>query len=171
MFDAKKIKGNIWLRPAKGGEKFEALNGNTYTLEVGMTAIGDDTGVLSLAGIMGGASSACDAATTDVFIESALFDAARTARTGRTLQISSDARYRFERGVDPAFTIPGAELAVQLVVEFCGSKETVVAELEIAGKVPETARVIMLDTGKCLRHAGVDVPAAEQEKILASLGL
>jgi phenylalanyl-tRNA synthetase beta chain len=170
VFDAKKIKGNLWVRPAKGGEKFAALNGNNYTLEKGMTAIGDDTGVLSLAGIMGGASSACDDATTEVFIESALFDPARTARTGRALQIPSDARYRFERGVDPAFTIPGAELATKLVLDLCGTKETVVAELEIAGKVPETARTIELDGKKCLSLAGVDVPEKEQEKILVALG-
>jgi phenylalanyl-tRNA synthetase beta chain len=170
VFDAKKIKGNLWVRPARGGEKLAALNGNTYTLEAGMTAIGDDTGVLSLAGIMGGAGSACDDKTTDVLIESALFDPARTARTGRALQISSDARYRFERGVDPLFTVPGAELATKLVIEFCGMPETVVSELEIAGKVPDAAREIILDTKKCLRHAGVDVPVPEQEKILAALG-
>ena len=170
VFDAKKIKGNLWIRPAKGGEKLAALNGNSYTLEKGMTVIGDDTGVLSLAGIMGGKSSSCDENTKNVFIESALFDPIRTARTGRTLQIISDARYRFERGVDPAFTIPGMELATQLVVEFCGGKETVVSNLEIAGKVPETARVITLDAKKCLKHAGVDVPEKEQEKILTALG-
>jgi phenylalanyl-tRNA synthetase beta chain len=170
VFDAAKIKGNLWVRPAKGGEKFAALNGNNYVLEAGMTAIGDDTGVLSLAGIMGGASSACSAETTDVFIESALFDPGRTARTGRAFQIPSDARYRFERGVDPAFTIPGAEYAVQLVLELCGTKESAVAEAEIAGKVPEASNVIAFDTAKCKKHVGVDVPAAEQEKILSALG-
>lgn len=170
VFDAKKIKGHLWVRPAKGGEKFTALNGKDYVMESGMTIIGDDTGMLSLAGIMGGLSSSCDENTTDVLIESALFDPARTAKSGRALQISSDARYRFERGVDPAFTISGAELATKLVLEFCGTPQTEVCELEIAGAVPDHTRTIKLDPKKCLRHVGVDVPEAEQEKILTSLG-
>jgi phenylalanyl-tRNA synthetase beta chain len=170
VFDAKKIKGNLWVRPAKGGESFKALNGKDYKLDAGMTAIGDDTGVLSLAGIMGGASSACDETTTDVFIESALFDPVRTAHTGRALQISSDARYRFERGVDPAFTVPGLELATQYVIEFCGTPETIVSENEIANFLFEHERLVALDPKKCLRLAGVDVPMPEQEKILVALG-
>lgn len=170
VFDAKKIKGNLWVRAAKGGEKLTALNGKEYVAETGMTLIGDDTGALSLAGIMGGVSSSCDENTTDVFIESALFDPARTAQTGRALQISSDARYRFERGVDPAFTIPGAELATELVLEFCGTPQSQVFDLEIAGVVPDHKRTIMLDPVKCKRHAGFDVVVAEQEKILTSLG-
>lgn len=170
VFDAKKVKGNIWVRPAHGGEKFAALNGKDYVVEAGMTIIGDDSGMISLAGIMGGAGTSCDDKTADVFIESALFDPARTAQTGRALQISSDARYRFERGVDPAFTILGAELATKLVLEFCGTPDTQVCDLEIAGTVPDHTRTYMLDPTKCLRHAGVDVPQAEQQKILTSLG-
>lgn len=170
VFDANKIKGNLWVRPAKGGEKFTALNGNTYTLEPGMTAIGDDAGTLSLAGIMGGKSSAVDENTTEVFIESALFDPARTARTGRALQISSDARYRFERGVDPLFAIPGAEMATKLVLELCGTPETVISNLEVAGKVFERERPILFDPKKCAQLTGVDVKEAEQEKILSLLG-
>ena len=170
VFDAKKVKGAMWMRLAKGGETLKALNGKDYTLEKGMTAIGDDTGVLSIAGIMGGESSSVDEHTTEVFIESACFDPGRTARTGRTLQVSSDARYRFERGIDPAFTIPGTELATQLVLDLCGTSETVVSNLEIAGAVPDTKREITLDAKKALKHVGVDVPDAEQEKILTSLG-
>ncbi len=170
VFDAKKLKGNLWARPAKGGETFAALNGKDYELQQGMTAIGDDTGVLSLAGIMGGISSSCDENTTDVFIESAYFDPARTAQTGRALQLTSDARYRFERGIDPASTISGAELATQLVLDFCGTPETVVSNLEISGAVPDHTRVITLDPTKCQRQVGMDVPQTEQEKILSSLG-
>jgi phenylalanyl-tRNA synthetase beta chain len=170
VFDAAKVKGNLWVRPAKGGESLEALNGKTYTLESGMTAIGDDTGTLSLAGIIGGISSSCDETTTSVFIESAYFDPARTAQTGRTLQIASDARYRFERGVDPAFVIPGAELAAQMVLDFCGMKETIVSELFIAGAVPDAKRTIAYDPSKCQSLIGVDVPADEQIKILTALG-
>jgi phenylalanyl-tRNA synthetase beta chain len=86
------------------------------------------------------------------------------------LQISSDARYRFERGIDPAFTVPGAELATKLVLELCGTSETIVSSLEVAGKVPASERIIILDPKKCLKHTGVDVSESEQEKILAALG-
>jgi len=86
-----------------------------------MTAIGDDTGFLSLAGIVGGVTSGCESDTVDVMIESAYFDPSRTAQTGRALGVTSDARYRFERGVDPAFVIPGADLAAQMIVDLCGT--------------------------------------------------
>jgi phenylalanyl-tRNA synthetase beta chain len=171
VFDANKIKGNLWVRPAKGDETFDALNGKTYKLEAGMTAIGDDTGhVLSLAGIMGGASTSCDENTTDVFIEAALFDPVRTALTGRALQVSSDARYRFERGVDPTFTVPGMELATKLMLQLCGTPQTVVSKVEVAGTVPAPAAAITLDLKKCRKHTGVDVSATEQEEILSRLG-
>jgi len=170
VFDAKKIKGNLRVYPAQGGESLDALNGKSYTLEAGMTVIGDDTGVLSLGGIMGGISSSCSAETTEVFIESAYFDPLRTALTGRALQLSSDARYRFERGVDPLFTAPGAELATKLVLELCGTKETIVSNLEIAGTVTARTDAIKLDVKKCLKHTGVDVPEAEQTEILKKLG-
>ena len=170
VFDAIKVKGNLWVRPAKGGEKLDALNGKTYTLEKGMTAIGDDTGVLSLAGIMGGVSSSCEESTTEVFIESAVFDPVRTAMTGRALQVTSDARYRFERGIDPLFAVPGAEIATKLVLELCGTPETVISNLEITGEVFVQENVIELDVKKCLKHTGVDVSETEQEEILSKLG-
>lgn len=170
VFDAKKIKGNLWVRPAKGGETLDALNGKTYTLEKGMTIIGDDTGVLSLAGIVGGTASACDETTTDVFIEAAYFDPVRTALTGRALQLSSDARYRFERGVDPLFTVGGAERATKLILDLCGTTETVVGDMEIAGAAPAGKNPIRFDLGKCLKHTGIDVPADEQADILQRLG-
>lgn len=170
VFDAKKISGDLWVRPAKGGESFLALNGKTYAAEKDMTLIGDDSGFLSLGGIMGGESSSCDEHTTDIFIESAYFDPIRTAKTGRALQVISDARYRFERGIDPQFTQPGAELATRLVLELCGTPETIVSELVIAGAAPSFDRTIILDPAKCKKHTGVEVPAAEQEKILTGLG-
>ncbi len=170
VFDAKKIKGNLWIRPAQGGESFEALNGKIYTLSEGMTAIGDDTGVLSLGGIMGGSSTACDENTTDVFIEAAYFDPLRIALTGRALQLTSDARYRFERGVDPLFTLDGMEIATRLVVELCGTPETIVSEVEVAGKAPVLEKTIHLDLAKCFKHTGVDLPVTEQEQILTRLG-
>ncbi len=170
VFDAAKIKGHLRVYPATGGEKLEALNGSTYALAAGMTVIGDDNGALSLGGIMGGKSTGCDEKTTSVFIEAAIFDPGLTARTGRSLQISSDARYRFERGVDPLFVVPGAELATKLVLDLCGTPQTEVSELVIAGAVPATERTIMLDPKKCASYAGLDVPEVEQEKILNALG-
>jgi len=170
VFDAKKIKGDLWVRPAQGGEKLEALNGKSYILEKGMTAIGDDTGLLSLAGIVGGVSSACDENTTEVFLESAYFDPVRTAMTGRALQVSSDARYRFERGIDPMSTLPGAELATKLILELCGTPQTIVSDLEIAGGVEPRKDVMLLPLGKCLKHTGIDVPENEQTEILKKLG-
>jgi len=170
VFDAKKLTGNLWLRAAKGGEKLSALNGKDYTLEPGMTVIGDDSGVISLGGIMGGVTTSCDENTTDVVIESACFDPIRTARTGRALQINSDARYRFERGIDPAFTVPGMEMATRLFLELCGTPNSIVHQVEIAGQVPSTNRTITLDTAKTARYTGVEVSPEAQEKILKSLG-
>lgn len=170
VFDAQKIKGQLWVRPAKGGETFTALDGNTYTMKPGMTIIGDDNGMLSLAGIMGGESSKCEVTTRDVFIESAYFDRIRTARTGRELNISSDARYRFERGIDPLSTLPGLEIATRLVLEICGTPESVVSDTEVAGSIFSFATPIPFSPGACVKRTGVDVPEAEQEKILTVLG-
>ena len=170
VFDANKIKGNLRLHLTLGGEEFIALNGKTYKLESGMTAISDESGIVGLAGIMGGAGTACDENTTDVFIESAVFDPVRTTNTGRRLQITSDARYRFERGIDPIFTIPGVEYATLLVQEFCGTPQTVVSTLDIAGSVPERNITISLDGSKCLQRVGVNISLAEQQEILTRLG-
>jgi len=170
VFDAKKVKGNLRVSAAKGGESFDALNGKQYTIEPGMTIISDDEGVVSLGGIMGGTRTSCDETTTDVFVEAACFDPVRTALSGRALQISSDARYRFERGIDPLFTQPGMELATKLVLDLCGTKETIVSKLEITGNVPTSQRVIEIAVGKVFKHTGIDLSVAEQEKILNALG-
>ena len=118
--DAKKVNGNLTVRRAKEGESLLALDGRTYTLDPAICVIADEHGVESLAGIMGGETSGCDENTTDVLIESALWNEINIAQTGRKLGINSDARYRFERGVDPAFMMPGLELATKLVMELCG---------------------------------------------------
>src|SRR6185312_15787381 len=106
VFDAAKVKGNLVVRRARNGETLTALDGKTYTLDDAMCVIADDTGPESLSGIMGGEHSGCDEATTDVLIESALWEPLNIAQTGRKLAINSDARYRFERGVDPNFMLP-----------------------------------------------------------------
>ena len=113
VFDAAKVKGDLVVRRAKAGETLLALDGKTYTLDETICVIADASGVESLAGIMGGEASGCSEATTDVLIESALWNEINIAHTGRKLGINSDARYRFERGVDPAFMVPGLELATQ----------------------------------------------------------
>jgi phenylalanyl-tRNA synthetase beta chain len=167
VFDTAQVKGNIHARLAKKGEKLMALNGKEYTLDETMTVIADDTNALGIAGIMGGESSGCSENTTNVFLECAYFDPTRTARAGRKLQIISDARYRFERGVDPAFMVDGAELATKLILELCGGEAS---ELVIAGAVPAWKRSISLRSSTCKNFGGLDVPANEQEKLLKAVG-
>jgi phenylalanyl-tRNA synthetase beta chain len=116
VFDAAKLQGDLRLRFARQGEQLAALDGRTYALEPGMTVIADDSGAISLGGIMGGESTGCTAETVDVVLEVALFDPIRTAATGRRLGIESDARSRFERGVDPAMVLPGTEYATRLIL-------------------------------------------------------
>ena len=120
VFDAKKVTGHLTVRRARDGESLLALDGRTYKLDPAICVIADEHGVESLAGIMGGETSGCDENTTDVLIESALWNEINIAQTGRKLGINSDARYRFERGVDPAFMVPGLEMATQLVLDMCG---------------------------------------------------
>lgn len=170
VFDMKSIKGDLWVRPAKGGETFDALDDKSYTLQEGMTAIGDDTGFLSMAGIIGGVTSGCEEDTTDVFIESAYFDSSRTAQTGQALGVVSDARYRFERGVDPQFTVAGCDLAVQMILEICGTEDTIVSERLVVGDVPKNEQKVPYNPSMMAKLIGVDVADDEQEKILTALG-
>src|SRR4029077_11436736 len=130
-----KVKGNLTVRRGRAGEQLTALDGKTYPVEDTMCAIADDTGRESLAGIRGGEATGCSEATTDVLIESAVWDELNIAQTGRKLGISSDARYRFERGVDPAFMVPGLELATAMVLNLCGGTPS--AELIAAAPAPE----------------------------------
>src|SRR4051794_14865187 len=122
VFDAAKVKGDLTVRRAKSRETLTALDGKTYTLDAAMCVIADEKGVESLSGIMGGETTGCSEHTKDVLIESALWDELNIAQTGRKLGINSDARYRFERGVDYAFMVPGLELATQMVLDLCGGE-------------------------------------------------
>ena len=131
VFDAKKVHGNLVVRRANNDEQLPALDGKTYKLDAAMCVIADEKGVESLSGIMGGEPSGCSEATTDVLIESALWEPGNIAQTGRVLGINSDARYRFERGVDPHFMIPGLELATQMVLELCGGEPS---EIVVVGQ-------------------------------------
>ncbi|WP_134497006.1 phenylalanine--tRNA ligase subunit beta [Microvirga pakistanensis] len=167
VFDLKKVKGNLTVRRARDGEEVLALDGRTYTLDSGTVVIADESGVESIAGIMGGEHSGSDEGTTDVLIESALWDPLNIAQSGRKLGIITDARYRFERGVDPAFTVPGLDLATKMVIDLCGGEPT---EAVVAGQVPDTARVIAFPWSEVPRLSGLDVKPAESEEILKKLG-
>ncbi len=167
VFDAAKVKGNLTVRRARDGESLLALDDRTYTLDSGVCVIADDHGVESLAGIMGGEASGCDENTTDVLIESALWNEINIAQTGRKLGINSDARYRFERGVDPAFMVPGLEMATRLVVELCGGTPS---ENVVVGKVFADDRIIEFPLTEVKRLAGIDVPVPEMKLILSRLG-
>jgi phenylalanyl-tRNA synthetase beta chain len=167
VFDAAKVKGDLVVRRARDGESLLALDGRTYTLDGTMCVIADATGVESLAGIMGGEASGCDETTTDVLIESALWNEINIAQTGRKLGINSDARYRFERGVDPAFMVPGLEMATRLVMEICGGT---LSENVVVGKTFGDDRIIDFPLSEVKRLAGLEVPLVEMRRILSHLG-
>ncbi|HEX2553096.1 MAG TPA: phenylalanine--tRNA ligase subunit beta [Microvirga sp.] len=167
VFDAAKVKGDLVVRRAKAGEEVLALDGRTYRLDEGNVVIADDNGIESIGGIMGGEHSGCDEGTVDVLIESALWDPLNIAQTGRKLGIITDARYRFERGVDPAFTVPGLELATRLVLELCGGEPS---EILLAGTVPDPTRTINFPWSETRRLSGLDVPKDEAKAILERLG-
>ena len=167
VFDAAKIAGAIRARLARAGETLAALNGKTYVLDGEMTVIADDRSALGLGGVVGGESSGATLATTEVFVESAWFDPVRTAATGRKLEILSDARYRFERGVDPAFVKDGIEIATRLILDLCGGEPS---EIVVAGAEPSWRRTLALRPERVRTLAGLDLAPAETEKILTSLG-
>ena len=167
VFDASKVKGDLVVRRAAPGEELLALDGKTYKLDEDVVVIADDAGVESLAGVMGGEASGCSEETTDVLIESALWDHLNIARTGRKLGIVTDARYRFERGVDPAFTLPGLELATALVTGLCGGEPS---EIVAAGAEPQGTRTIAFPYGETRRLTGLDISREDATDILARLG-
>jgi len=167
VFDAAKVKGNLTVRRARAGETLTALDGKTYTLDDTMCVIADEAAVESLAGIMGGEATGCSEATTDLLIESALWDETNIAQTGRKLGVNSDARYRFERGVDPAFMVPGLELATRMVMELCGGTPS---EITVAGEPKIPDRVIDFPLTEPKRLAGVDLKLPEIKRVLGHLG-
>jgi len=167
VFDAAKVKGNLVVRRARPGESLLALDGKTYALDDSMCVIADEQGVESLAGIMGGEASGCSETTKDVLIESALWDEINIAHTGRKLNINSDARYRFERGVDPAFMIPGLELATRMVLELCGGTPSAITS---AGKLHIPDRLIDFPLDEVKRLAGVEIHVAQLKLVLNRLG-
>jgi phenylalanyl-tRNA synthetase beta chain len=167
VFDANKVAGNLTVRRAKAGEEVLALDGRSYELDDSMIVIADESGVESIAGIMGGEHSGCDENTTDVLIESALWDPLNIAETGRKLGINTDARYRFERGVDPAFCVPGAELATHLVLDLCGGEPS---SLIMAGRIETKRKAIVFPWSETARLTGLDIPTQQAGRILEKLG-
>jgi phenylalanyl-tRNA synthetase beta chain len=167
VFDAAKVHGNLTVRRAHNGESLLALDGKTYALDQAVCVIADERGVESLAGIMGGEATGCSETTTDVLIESALWDAVNIAQTGRKLGINSDARYRFERGVDPNFMLPGLELATQMVLELCGGSPS---EIVVTGDPSPKETVIDFPLNELPRLAGLKLPLPDVRRVLEKLG-
>ena len=167
VFDAAKVHGDLTVRRAQNGETLLALDGKTYALDQGVCVIADQKGVESLAGIMGGEATGCSHSTTEVLIESALWDEHNIAQTGRKLAINSDARYRFERGVDPAFMLPGLELATQMVLDLCGGTPS---EIVVAGDPTPKETIIDFPLNELQRLAGFKLPLADVRRVLEKLG-
>ena len=167
VFDAAKVHGSLIVRLAKPDETLLALNGKEYELDDTMTVIADENGPEALGGVMGGEISGCTEETVDVFVESAYFDPIRTAVTGRKLNLTSDARYRFERGIDSTFLESGAEVGTRLILELCGGEAS---ELVIAGASPAKTRTIALRPHRVTSLGGLDVAVTESARILSVLG-
>jgi phenylalanyl-tRNA synthetase beta chain len=167
VFDAAKVAGALHVRRAKAGESLLGLDGKTHTLDDSMVVIADDNGVESIAGIMGGENSGCGEDTTDVLVESALWDPLNIAQSGRKLGIVTDARYRFERGVDPAFCVPGAELATQMILAHCGGEAS---NLVVVGSQATPAKIIDFPFSEVARLTGLEIAQSEGETILRKLG-
>jgi phenylalanyl-tRNA synthetase beta chain len=167
VFDAAKVQGNLRVHRAQGGETLVALDEKEYTLGAGHMVISDEKGVESIGGIMGGEETGCTEETVDVFLESAFWDHVQIAMAGRALKINSDARYRFERGVDPEYTIAGLHRATQMILEICGGEPS---EVVIAGDVPDHSRAYKLDSNRVQSLVGMEIPESDQRQTLTRLG-
>ena len=167
VFDADKLAGHPTMRFARAGERVAALDGRAYDLDPSMTVIADDRAALAIGGVMGGETTGCGDDTTNVFLEVALFDPVRTAATGRKLGILSDARYRFERGVDPTSALWGAEIGARLILDICGGEASA---LTMAGALPDHARKLRLRKSRIATLGGVAVADGAAGRILGDLG-
>ncbi|ACI57530.1 phenylalanyl-tRNA synthetase, beta subunit [Rhizobium leguminosarum bv. trifolii WSM2304] len=167
VFDAAKVKGNLTVRRAVEGETVLALDQREYKLGPNNVVISDEDGIESIGGIMGGEHSGCDENTVDVLIESALWDPMNIAKSGRSLGIITDARYRFERGVDPDYMVPGLERTTELVLELCGGTA---AKAEVVGYKGYQPKVVEFPFSEVKRLTGLDIPVEEMKQILSRLG-
>jgi phenylalanyl-tRNA synthetase beta chain len=164
-FDASVLKGALQIRHAKPGETLLALNGKTYELTPEVLVVADGTAPQSIAGIMGGEVSGCTEQTTTVFLESAYFEPVEIAKAGRKLNLHSESRFRFERGVDPAWVVKGLDMATQLILEICGGRASAVVS---AGLQPQQQKKVTLTRERLRQYAGMDIPSAPG--ILEKLG-
>ncbi len=167
VFDADKIEGNLEIYLAKGGEVLKALDEKDYKLSKEMIAIKDNKKLLSIAGVIGGTSTMCDLNTQNVFLESAFFDPISVAKTGRLLNIETDARYRFERGVDPQSVSTGMDEATKLIMDFCGGEAS---EVIYDGKIPLNKKQIIFNINKIESFVGIKIPEKIIQNILNNLG-
>jgi len=167
VFDADKLQGDIVVRLSKAGETLSALDDNDYILPDGACVITDDSGVIGLGGIIGGQSTGCHDDTVNVFLEAAWFDPITIAMAGRKLGIDSDARYRFERGVDPETMLPGIEIATKLILDICGGEAS---DIVVSGKIPTLSKTVSLRPSRVGHLGGVDVSEEEIIAILENLG-
>jgi phenylalanyl-tRNA synthetase beta chain len=167
VFDGDKIKGGLTVRFSKPGESLVALDEKTYKFSEDTAVIADESGVISIGGIMGGLSTGCDEGTQTVFLECAFFDPIRTTLTGRNLGILSDARFRFERGVDPFSTLPGLEAATQMILEICGGEAS---EVVSQGTPPDLRKPVSFHFSHVESLGGLAVAPIRAKEILTSLG-
>lgn len=167
VFDAGKVSGNLRVHRAKAGDSVVGLDEKEYTFSGGQVVISDDNGIESIAGVMGGLSTGCTDETTDVFLEAAYWDHIQIAMTGRALKINSDARYRNERGIDPAYNMQAMEDASAMILELCGGEPS---NVTVAGKVPDVSRAYKLDAKRVQSLVGMDIPETEQRQTLTALG-
>ena len=167
VFDAGKVSGNLRVHRAKAGDKIVGLDEKEYTFSGGQVVISDDNGIESIAGVMGGLATGCTEETTDVFLEAAYWDHIQIAMTGRALKINSDARYRNERGIDPAYNMQAMEDATAMIMELCGGEPS---NVTVAGKAPDVSRAYKLDAKRVQSLVGMDIPETEQRQTLTALG-
>lgn len=167
VFDARKLKGDLTVRKAVNGETLTALNSKDYVLQDFMTVVADESGPVAIGGIIGGEPTGCDEATVDVFLEAAYFESDPIAETGRLLGLITDARYHFERGVDPSTVIPGIEKATALILEICGG---VAGEVVTFGQIPIRHKIIEFDPILMEKRGGLHLPVERMIKILKQLG-
>ena len=167
VFDADKVKGDLRVHRTEGGETLVGLDEKDYIFGPGQVVISDDEGVESIGGIMGGLATGCTGETTNVFLEAAVWDHIQIAATGRALKINSDARYRNERGIDPAFNMEAVDLATQMILDLCGGEPS---NRVVAGEVPDVSRAYTLDPARVRSLVGMDIPESEQRQTLTALG-
>jgi phenylalanyl-tRNA synthetase beta chain len=167
VYDAAKLNGVVRARMGRDGESFKALNGNVYDVTAAMCVIADEERVLGLGGVIGGEQSGVSEATTDILVECALFDPSITHQTGRTLGLVTDAQYRFARGVDSGFVVPGLELATRIILDLCGGEPS---EIMVAGDLPPPPKAIFFDPDRVRQLAGIDVKPTRVRAVLKALG-